>query len=249
LKATDKAATNVIMPQITLEEIVKKFCYLDRKTKCVFKVTNPGDAPASNVVISDLIPPGFKFLSGDNGCRHDFSTRTASWFLGELGPGQTREVVMELLAVNKGEHHHRIVATASRGLKVEHTAMTRVEGLSALGLELVDLEDPVEVGGETVYEIRITNTGTQTETDVKLVCTIPEKMEFKAASGPGAKFAQQGNLIIFEPLPKLAPRADAIFRVSCKAISPGVATFKARINSTLLVDGVLKEEPTRIYQD
>src|SRR5437763_17188902 len=115
---------------------------------------------------------------------------------------------MECLGVNKGDHQFIGTATASRGLKIDGDVKTRVEGLSAILLEMVDLEDPVEVGGETVYEIRITNTGSQTETDVKLVCSVPDKMQFKSATGP-IKFAQQGNVIVFDSLPKLAPRADA----------------------------------------
>jgi uncharacterized repeat protein (TIGR01451 family) len=249
LKAIDKAAINVIMPQIKLEASGPKLRYLDRKAKFIVKVTNPGDAPASNVVVNDVIPPGFKFLTADNGGRHDFSTHTASWYLGEIGPGQSREVTMECLAVAKGEHHFAVTANASRGIKDAGDVATRVEGLSAIMLEMVDLEDPVEVGADTVYEIRITNTGSQTETDVKLVCTVPDKLQFKGATGPGAKFTQNGSEIVFESLPKLAPRADAIFRVTCKAVTPGVATFKARITSTLLVDGVTKEEATRVYAD
>jgi hypothetical protein len=104
------------------------------------------------------------------------------------------------------------------------------------------------VGAETSYEIRITNTGSKTETDVKLVCVVPDKMQFKSATGP-AKFQQSGNEIVFEPIPRLAPRADAIFRVTVKTTAAGVVHFKSRITSTLLVDPVTKEEATRIYSD
>ncbi|MCX7699414.1 MAG: hypothetical protein N2039_00910 [Gemmataceae bacterium] len=248
LRATDKAAVNVLMPRIDLEMTGPKLKYLDRKAVYTLKVTNPGDAPCYNVTLSNEIPTGFKFLQADGGGRHDFAARTVSWFLGEVGPGQTREVRFECLAVSLGEHQHRAVVQASRGLKQEQVAVTRVEGLSAIMLELVDLDDPIEVGAETSYEIRITNTGSKTETDVKLVCTVPDKMEFKTATGP-VRYTQHGNEIIFDSIPKLAPRADAIFRVTVKTKAPGVANFRSRITSTLLVDGVTKEEATRIYTD
>ena len=103
-----------------------------------------------------------------------------------------------------------------RGLKAENEAMTRVEGLSALLLEVVDTQDPIEVGADTSYEIRITNTGTKTETDVRLACTIPDQMQLKLAQGP-VRFQEQGKMVVFEPLPKLAPRADAIYRIFVKA--------------------------------
>ncbi len=248
LKAADKAIANVITPNLKLQADGPKLKYLDRRAVYTVTVSNPGDAPAYNVMVSDVVPPGFKFLRADNGGRHDFSTRTVSWFVGELGPNQSREVKFECLAVNPGEFHHKFQARASRGIHDQTEWITRVEGLSSILMELVDLDDPIEVGAETAYEIRVTNTGSKTETNVKLVCIIPDKMQFKSATGP-AKFQQNGNEIVFEPIPRLAPRADAIFRVTVKTTAPGVVHFKSRLTSTLLVDPVTKEEATRIYSD
>jgi uncharacterized repeat protein (TIGR01451 family) len=248
LKATDKVSASVVMPRLDVEATGPKLKYLDRKAVYTIKVTNPGDAPAFNVSVSDAIPTGFKFLQADNGGRHDFSTRTVQWFLGEIAPGQSREVKFECLAVNIGDHQHKILAQGSRGLKQESAVNTKVDGLSAIMLEMVDLDDPIEVGGETAYEIRITNTGSKTETDVKLVCVVPDKMQFKGATGP-VKYTQNGNEIIFEPIARLAPRADAIFRVNVKTTAAGVVHFKSRLTSTLLTEPVTKEEATRIYSD
>jgi hypothetical protein len=248
LRATDKSVANILMPKIDLEITGPKLKYLDRKAVYTFKVTNPGDAPCYNVTLSNEIPAGFKFVQADAGGRHDFAARTVSWFLGEIGPGQAREVRLECLAVSLGEHQHKATVQASRGIRQIENIVTRVEGLSAIMLELVDLDDPIEVGAETSYEVRITNTGSKTETDVRLVCTIPDKMEFKSATGP-VRHTQHGNEVIFDAIPQLAPRADAIFRVKVKTTAPGVANFRARITSTLLVDGVTKEEATRIYTD
>lgn len=248
LRSQDKAAVNVIMPRIELEATGPKLRYLDRKATYSFKVTNPGDAPATNVSVADVIPAGFKFSTATDGGRHDFSTRTVSWFLGELGAGQTKEVKLEVVAINPGEFHHKASAQAARGLKDEKEITTKVEGLSAIMLEAVDTEDPIEVGSETSYEIRITNTGSKTETELKLVCVLPEQMQFKSATGP-ARFHEQGKELIFESIPKLAPRADAIFRVNVKATAAGSVRFKAQITSTGLLEPSVKIESTRIYDD
>src|SRR5205807_6078556 len=134
------------------------------------------------------------------------------WFIGDLTPGQSREVTMEVVAINTGLHRHQATVVATRGLKNETEVATRIEGLSALLMELVDLDDPVEVGADTGYEIRITNTGSKTETNLQLICTVPDRMEFRGAAGAAnCKFRLEGKDVIFEPLPKLAPRADAIY--------------------------------------
>ncbi|HLN28091.1 MAG TPA: hypothetical protein VK395_10110 [Gemmataceae bacterium] len=250
LKAEDTAAMEVILPRLDLTVTGPKLRYLDRKAVYVFKITNPGSAPASNVMINDQIPDGFKFLAASDGGRHDFATRTVSWFVGDLTPGQSREVNMEVLAINTGEHHHKANVTAARGLKSEAEVTTRVEGLPALLMELVDLDDPVEVGADTAYEIRITNTGSKTETNLQLICTIPEKMEFRGAvAAANGRFRLTGKELVFEPLPRLAPRADAIYRVNVRGIAPGDLRFRARITADGLTEPVLKEESTKVYGD
>ena len=248
LSAKDTVSLNVIMPRLDLQLVGPRLRYLDRKAIYSLKVTNPGDAPASNVTVADTVPAGFKVLAASDGGRHDFQTRTVSWFLGEVGPGQTREVKLEVQAVNVGEHKHKATAVGARGLRAESELATRVEGVSALLVELVDTEDPVEVGAETTYEVRITNTGSKTETDLRLIAFVPDKMEFKTATGP-VRFHPEGRTVVFEPLEKLAPRADAIFRINVKALAAGQCLFRIQVSSTNLTDPVVKNESTRIYSD
>ncbi len=250
LSARDNALIDVLLPQLDLTVTGPNLRYLDRHAIYVFKVSNPGSAPATNVTVNDVVPAGFKFVKASDGGRHDFSTRCVSWYIGDLTPGQSREVNMEVTAVNTGVYKHAASAVASRGLKTESEAVTRVEGLSALLMELVDLDDPVEIGADTAYEIRITNTGSKTETNLQLACTIPEKMEFRGAVGAaGCRFRLQGKELVFEPLPKLAPRADAIYRVNVRGIAAGDLRFRARITADGLTDPVLKEESTKVYGD
>jgi uncharacterized repeat protein (TIGR01451 family) len=250
LMARDEASLDVIQPKIDIAVTGPRLRYLDRHAIYVLKVTNKGSAPANNVTVYDTIPQGFKFVSASDGGRHDFATRTVSWFVGDLTPNQSREVKVEVVAVNTGEHTYKATAVAARGLKAETDYLTRVEGLPALLMELVDLDDPVEVGADTAYEIRVTNTGSKTETNLQLICTIPDKMEFRSAQAQGGlKYRVEGKEIIFEPLPKLAPRADALYRVSVRGIAPGDLRFKARITADGLSNPVNKEESTKVYGD
>ncbi|WP_020472492.1 CARDB domain-containing protein [Zavarzinella formosa] len=248
LKALDSVNLSIIQPRLDLEATGPKLRYLDRKATYAFKVTNPGDAPAVNVVVTEMIPAGFKFISADNGGQHDFATRTVKWFVGEIPAGQTKEVKTDLMAVGTGDFNHKVMASAARGIKTEKDITTKVEGLSAMLMEVLDTEDPVEVKADTAYEIRITNTGSKFENDVKLVCTIPPQMKFKDAQGP-VKYEIIGNEVVFQTLPKLAPRADASFKVIVTAVAKGDARFKATLTSGGLTEPVTKQESTRVYED
>jgi uncharacterized repeat protein (TIGR01451 family) len=248
LRVKDRIAVNITTPRLDLDVAGPKLRYIDRKAVYTFKVTNPGDCPANNVMVQDVLPAGFKFNSASDGGRHDQATRTVSWNIGEIAPAQTKEVKLEVVAVNPGEHHHKVTAQAARGLKVDNDILTRVDGVSSLLLEVMDSEDPIEVGAETSYEIRITNTGSKPETNIKLVGILPEKVQFKSATGP-TRFQENGKEIAFEPLPNLAPKGDAIYRITVKAMAAGDVRFKAQITSTNLVEPVIEMESTRIYED
>ena len=248
LKAGDNVAINVIQPRLDLAVVGPKMRYLDKKATYTLKVTNPGDAPAANVFVTEMIPQGFKFIQADGGGQHDEASRSVKWFIGELGAGQTREVKVELLAAAQGEFMHKMLAHASRGMKAEHEIKTVVEGLSAVQMEVVDTEDPVEVGSDTAYEIKVTNTGSKAETDVRLVCAVPIQLKLKGVQGP-CKYDVVGNEIIFQPLPRLAPKADVVYKVTVTAVTKGDARFKASLTTAGLVEPVVKVEATKVYAE
>jgi uncharacterized repeat protein (TIGR01451 family) len=248
LTATETATVSVQTPRLDLLASGPAIRYLERRAVYTLRAVNPGDAPATNVTLTDLVPEGFKFLAASDNGQHDVNNRSVSWFLGELAPGQAKEVRLELLPIALGDQKQQAIAQAARGLKAQTEVKTRVEGLSAILAEVVDTDDPIEVGAETIYEVRISNTGSKAETDLKLVCTIPDKMEFKNAQGP-AHFHADGKQVIFDPLPKLAPRADALFRVAVKGVAPGDVRFKVEVTSANLVEPIIRMESTRIYSD
>jgi len=250
VKAQDRATVNVVVPTLDVDLTGPALRYVDRKATYTLRVANKGEVPASNVTVSEAIPAGFKFVSASDGGRPTASTATVSWFLGEMAPKQTREVQCELIAIKAGEHRHRATACTERGFKVEiaRELVTRVEDFSALGLEIGHADDAIEVGKDTTYEVVVTNSGSKMETDVKLLCAIPEKMEFKSARGP-SRYHREGSVIVFEPVQRLAPRGDVVYQVTVKALTPGDVRFKALVTSTNLVEPVIKTEAMRIYSD
>jgi uncharacterized repeat protein (TIGR01451 family) len=248
LTGRDAARVRVITPQLDLHLSGPALRYLGRKAIYTLTATNSGDSPVSNVTLADVVPDGFKVLAASDGGRYDFQARTVSWFLGEVGPGQSRAVKLEVQAAAPGEQHHQASASGARGLHAEAGLTTRVEGLSALLLEVSDTEDPVEVNGDTAYEVRLTNTGSKPEADIKLVATVPDRMEFRGAQGP-AHYRVEGRTVVFEPLARLDPRADAVFRLNVRALEPGTVCFKVQVTSANLTEPVIKMEPTRVYAD
>jgi hypothetical protein len=249
LACNDTASIEVLMPRLDIAMAGPKMRYLYRHAVYTLKVTNPGSAPAANVEVQELIPAGFRLHHAQGGLYQE-GTRLVSWNLGDLQPGQSKEIAVDLIPTEPGEHRLIAHAKTARGLKTEAEVRTLVEGLPSLEMEVNHLDDPIEVGAETAFEIRVANKGTKTETNVEVVCTLPEQLEFVGAKCTTTlRYRQEGRELIFEVMPKLAPRAEEIFRVQVKGIAPGDIRFRTRIRSDGMKEPVLREESMRIYSD
>jgi hypothetical protein len=73
-------------------------------------------------------------------------------------------------------------------------------------------------------------------------------MDFKGAFSP-SHHKVDGKVIEFDPIPELAPRADAVYQIQVKAMVPGLARFKAQLTSAEVVEPIVTMEATRIYSD
>src|SRR5207247_8419519 len=135
--------------------------------------------------------------------------RTITWRLAALPPGGRHRLGYRVKGVTVGDQVERTVARADRGSEVRTESTFTVEGIPALLLEVVDLEDPIEVGGELTYEVRVVNQGSCPCTNIQITATVPEGLQPQEATGPSAHRVQ-GAQVVFEPLPKLATKADVV---------------------------------------
>jgi uncharacterized repeat protein (TIGR01451 family) len=121
-----------------------------------------------------------------------------------------------------------------------------VEGVAAILFQLADVNDPIEVGSETAYEIHVVNQGSKAASNVQLAAELPGELKFVSAEGP-TQHRQEGQRIVFESLPSLAPKADTTYRVKVQGQAPG----DLRIRVLLLTDDmrtpVTKEESTQVF--
>jgi uncharacterized repeat protein (TIGR01451 family) len=212
------------------------------------EVTNPGSAVSTGVQIVDTLPSGLDFVSASEGGTWDVSTRTITWRLNTVAPGGRSIVAYRVKAREVGEQPHKAVVQAERGGEAKAESIFNVEGVPALQLEVVDLDDPIEVGGELIYEIRVKNQGSGPCTNIQILAQLPDGLQFREASGP-VTYRPTATGVIFDPLPKLASKADVVYRVKVKGVAPGDYRFKAQMTCEQLRQPVNKEESSRVYKD
>src|SRR5262249_5014147 len=101
---------------------------------------------------------------------------------------------------------------------------------------------------ETVYEIRLANNGKGPATGVQVRGVAPPGMLPRGAEAP-ASFRIEGQEIVFEPIPRLPPQAQTVFRVRVLAQGAGQNRFRVHLTCAQLAAPVVKEEGIWVYRD
>lgn len=224
------------------------FRYVTRPADFTVRIKNSGTTAAHNVHLRCSVPKAFAYLAAADGGRFDNTSKTINWYVGRIDEGKEFVGRFRLRALNSGKYPIFAQAVAERGLTAESQHLTRVEGIAAILLEVVDVYDPIEVGADTFYEILVTNQGTAFATGVQIIAKIPDGMTIIGAKGP-TRGSVDGQTIRFAVLPRLAPRADAIYRIKVRGNKPGDFRIEVQATAGSLNSPVTELESTKVYQD
>jgi Domain of unknown function DUF11 len=238
----------VTAPTLELAAEMPARRYLQRPAVCVIAMGNTGTAPAKSVELATQLPPGVKFVRANNAGYYEERTHRVLWNLEELPAGETGRVEVVVMPIELGPQKIMAAARSADGLSDQIAHTIEVEGLAAVSFEVTDSEDPIEVAGVTEYVIRVGNQGTKAASGVRLTATLLGEMEPLEAKGPAAHRIE--NLTIaFEPLAKLAPSEEAVFRVRVRGHREGDQRVQVQLTSDDHPSPITKEEITRVYAD
>ncbi len=238
----------IIAPQLKVGIDGPKRRFLDRPATYTLALENPGTATATDVELAAYLPKGMKFVEANNHGQYDAATHSVIWGLEELPAHERGSVQLVALPVAAGDQILRVEGRAAQGLTDQAQRDITVEGIAAIKFEVVDVDDPIEVGGETNYKIHVVNQGSKAATQVQIVVLIPTDMKAIAASGP-TQHAMEADRVVFAPLRRLAPKADATYQVKVQGLSPGDHRLRVQLLTDEIRRPVTKEESTQVYAD
>jgi len=250
---TPKACSNFLLvdlgiepkPTLSVDCSVRDQFLLKRPIRICFTARNTGDGPEPHATLRLPPPQGLTASEiGDNG-RID-ADGSILWDLGSLAPTAQREVCVTFQTDRTGPVPFSATLRGERAAESKTACNTRVIGVPAILLEVIDLEDPIEVGGQVQYVIRVVNQGTAPGTHVRIRCTLPDSQEFLAGSGAtDVKF--ENGILTLAPLPSLEPKATAEWRISVKAVREDDARFQTELTSDQFESPIRENESTRQY--
>jgi uncharacterized repeat protein (TIGR01451 family) len=238
----------VIAPALKVSVNGPKQKFLERPAKFQMSVTNPGTAAAKEVQLVTQLPKGLQFVSADNYGEYDAATHSVRWSLAELPANEHGTVELTALPIEAGEHTLQVASRAQQGLEDRTEAKVTVEGLVALSFEIKAADGAVEVGNETAYDITVVNQGSKAAANVQVTAIVPPGL--RATNGQGAsRFVAQGDRVAFAPLPQLAPKAEAKFRIQVQGLRAGDQRTKIMVTADEVQEPITKEQGTLVYAD
>lgn len=202
-----KAIVEVQEPQLKIDVAGPNEVLFEKPQVFRLTLSNPGTGPAENVKIQ-LVPPG-----GGQEISHS---------VGNLAPGESKTVEIELTAREAGKLAMKAIASAEGGLS---TDVTRDIFCRKPELE-VEWRGPATkyAGTAATYFFRVRNPGTAPAEDVTVTVALPQGTEFAAAS-EGQTFDAQRREVCWR-VGTLGPGDDHYMELKCVLKTPGMSQFR-----------------------
>ena len=166
---------NVNVPEITPNKTVdnKNPNFGDNVTYTIV-VSNDGAADAKNVVVKDILAPGFKFIEANYGGVYDELTRTVTWIVDVNAKGH-----VDLTIKVTVEDYGVLTNNVTVGNKTSSVNITVPE---IIPNKTADIENP-NFGDEVTYTVNITNVGKSDAVNVAVCDVLGEGLELISADG------------------------------------------------------------------
>jgi uncharacterized repeat protein (TIGR01451 family) len=221
-------------PSLSVVKVGPRQRLVGRPATYVITVTNTGSLPATNVQLSDELPPldekkkpsGLAFVGATEGGRREGNH--VRWNVGTLVAGEKRTVQLTMRATRAGKFENVCTATADRGLTEQARAETSFEDLAALSLELERDRVSVAAGQEATFTVRVYNGQKAAQTNLSVVATLPEGLKLLDVNGPTGS-TTEGRKVRFPLVASLPARGERVATLRVRALAAGDQHFRVQV--------------------
>lgn len=248
LQAKHEANVEIVAAKLETKSSGPTLRYIQRQVAHTFTVANIGTADATNLQLFARLPSGLRFVNADNRGRYDSNSHSVVWQMNEMKPGVNGNVELVTLPTGAGPQNIKFEAVADRNLKSSTMQELQIEHLVDIFIDIDDVIDPIEIGGNTSYRVRVANQGTQTAGNVQIQVDFPAGLQPTAVDG-SLRNEIRGQQVLFEPITSLRPGDEIGVTIRATGKSSGDHRIAVNMKTEGRVTPVTKEETTKVYAD
>jgi uncharacterized repeat protein (TIGR01451 family) len=198
-------------------------------------VTNSGPHPATQILLTDLLPDGTTFVSVDSG-QGTISAEGNTWRLelGRLDPGETVTASFTVIPDVAATITNAASVSASEfdpdlaGNSVETT--TVIIRQANLVLSLTGSPDPVALGSDLIYALTVTNLGPHAATGVLVTDPLPPTVELISAE-PTQGSVSVENGVVRCIAGELPVAGSLSMKIIVRPLAQGIVTNTATVSA------------------
>lgn len=232
--------TCVCCCDIDLVKVGPKEQQIGKNADYQITVTNKGDKPLTEVVVTDVAPNSTSIVTA-NGAT--VNGNQAVWRLKELKPGEKVTFNLTLTTCVPGCFTNRVGVTNCQNCNACAEFTTRWKGRPALNVCITDSDDPICIGDPTSYTITVVNQGSEADSNVNVVVRFPKEIVPVAALGD-TQGTVSGQTVTFAPYATLSPRQTVRYRVDARAKESGDARVVVEVSSDSIKTPIMQQEST-----
>ena len=212
-----------------------------RKMQVCLTVHNAGTTVQSNAIATLALPENTTVTATTDGGA--LTNNSIMWTLPVLTPGSTKQICARLKPELPTTLKLSSTVSSPDGASAQSSCETIVAGIPAILLEKADDPDPVQIGSNTVYTVKVTNQGSADDSNVQVVVTVaPELMPLSSSEGK-----IEGNVVTLPVVPKLAAKQAVTYTIVAKGMIAGDGHTTFTLSSDVLKSSISAEESTTVY--
>ncbi|OYT16433.1 MAG: hypothetical protein B7C24_07880, partial [Bacteroidetes bacterium 4572_77] len=194
------------------------------------EVSNNGPDNATGVVLTDILPTGYTYVSDDGA--GDYVSATGIWTIGALVNGASVSLNISCSVLNSGTYTNTATVTGNEADPDGTNNMDSVTPVPFLDADLaivktVDNATP-NVGGNVVFTLSVTNNGPSDATGVAVIDNLPTGYTYVSDNGTGDYIPATGIWTIGS----LANGANTTLQITCTVNATGDYTNSASVGGT-----------------
>lgn len=238
-----QACTCICCCDVKISKTGPKEQSLGKNADYQITVTNTGDIPLTNVVVTDCAPSATSIVSA-NGAT--IRGNQAVWKLKEMKAGEKVTFTLTLTTCTPGCFTNRSTVNTCEGCNGCAEVTTRWKGRPALHFCIAVTESPICIGDPTSYVLQLSNQGPEPDSNVKVVVRFPKEIQPVAVTGD-LKGTVSGQTVTFQPAATMWPRQNINLRIDAKGKESGEGRVVVEVTSDSVSTPIIQQESTQVY--